>query len=158
MLRKLLLMFLPVVAMAQSGKPIVDAIVNAAGYGAGVISPGEMVVIFGSSMGRTALAYSELNQSGTVASTVAGVQVIVNDIAAPIIYVSSNQIAAMVPYSVSGVTQATIQVTYQGASSAAIEVPVASSSPGIFSASASGTGQAAMTNADGSLNSSVRPA
>jgi pimeloyl-ACP methyl ester carboxylesterase len=51
-----------------------------------------------------------------------------------------------------------VQVSYQGVASNPFQVIVTPSSPGIFSATASGSGQAAMTNADGSANSSGHPA
>jgi uncharacterized protein (TIGR03437 family) len=154
----LILAALPATAIAQGAKPVVSAVTNAANYTRGPVAAGEMVVIFGSSMGPSPLVTLQLDQSGRLTNTLSGVQVFFNGIASPLIYVSASQIAGMVPYAVGGMPSTSVQVSYQGVLSDAVQVAVAPSAPGIFSANASGTGQAAMTNSDGSLNSSAHPA
>ena len=153
----LLLLIIPYAISAQTGRPAINAIVNAASYGSGAISPGEMVVIFGSSMGPSSLVQGQLNSAGDLATMLDGVAVTINSGAAPLVYVSASQIAAIVPFGTI-VGSASVQVSYQGVASAALRVAVAAAAPGIFSANSSGTGQAAMTNADGSINALSHPA
>lgn len=147
----------PAALLAQTGKPTISAITNAASYATGSISPGEMVVIFGSSMGPSGIANLQL-VGGKLATTLSGVQALFNGIAAPLVYASSAQIAAMVPYGIAGASTTAVQVAYQGVVSNPFQVIVTAATPGIFSANASGSGQAARANADGSINSSSHPA
>jgi uncharacterized protein (TIGR03437 family) len=145
-------------AWGQTAKPKVAAITNVASYGNGPISPGEMVVIFGSAMGPAQVTTAELDSQGRVSSNLSQVQVLFDGTAAPLIYVSSTQISAMVPYGLVGKSTTQLQVVYQGASSDPVQKTVAASAPGIFTADSSGIGQAAMTNADGSYNTASTPA
>ena len=143
----------PTGTMGQSLKPAVNAVTNAASYANGPISPGEMVVIFGSGMGPSNLVGLQLDQQGRVANALSQVQVLFDGNPAPLIYVSAQQVAAMVPYGLAGKSATQIQVMYQGVASDPVQKSVAASAPGVFTADASGKGQAAMTNSDGSYNS-----
>jgi uncharacterized protein (TIGR03437 family) len=63
-----------------------------------------------------------------------------------------------VPYEISGSTSIPVVVSYQGQLASAFTVPFAASSPGIFTANATGAGQAAAVNAvDGTLNTAANP-
>jgi uncharacterized protein (TIGR03437 family) len=157
----LVLMFFalsPNAAWGQSAKPTVNAVENVASYGNGPISPGEMVVIFGSGMGPSNLVGLQLDQQGRVASVLSQVQVLFDGNPAPLIYVSAQQVSAMAPYGLTGKSSTQIQVTYQGVASDPFQKAIAASAPGIFTSDASGKGQAAMTNADGSYNTPLNPA
>lgn len=145
-------------AWGQTGKPKVAAITNVASYATAAISPGEMVVIFGSGMGPAQVTTAQLDSQGKVSNSLSQVQVLFDGAAAPLIYVSASQISAMVPYGLGGKSTTQIQVVYQGASSDPVQKTVAASAPGIFTADSSGIGQAAMTNADGSYNATATPA
>lgn len=157
-LTTLLIGIAPLSTIAQTTKPVISAVENVASYANGPVSPGEMVIIFGAAMGPTPLVKWQLDTQGKVATTVSGVQVLFDGIAAPLIYVSQAQISAMVPYGLAGKTATQVQVVYNGVASDSFPKAVASSAPGIFSADSSGKGQAAMTNSDGSYNSSANPA
>lgn len=146
---------LPGSARAQ---PVVNAVANAASYDGSVIAPGEMVVIFGSGLGPTNPVSLQLDASGRVSSSLAGVLVTFNGIQSPLVYVSASQIAAMTPYELAGLGTAQLQVTYASATSLPFPVKLVATMPGIFTANASGAGNAAATNADGSLNSASNPA
>ena len=148
----------PNVALGQTAKPTVTAVTNVASYANSSISPGEMVVIFGAGMGPAQVVTAQLDQQGRVASTLSQVQVLFNGTAAPLIYVSAKQISAMVPYGLAGKSTTQVQVVYQGVASDPFQKPVAPVAPGIFTADSSGQGQAAMTNADGSYNTTATPA
>ena len=81
-----------------------------------------------------------------------------NDVPAPILYTSANQIAAVAPYELAGASTAQIVVQYGAQTSAAFPITIAPAAPGLITADASGSGQAAAVNQDGSLNSSSTPA
>jgi uncharacterized protein (TIGR03437 family) len=152
------LVSLPRGLLGQNVKPTIAAVVNAASYASGPVSPGEMVVIFGSAMGPASLATLQFDEKGRITTTVSGVRVLFNGTAAPLIYASATQIAAMAPYGLAEAEGTTIRVIYGGVASDAFQAPVIPTAPGIFSADASGKGQAAIANSDGSLNSSTNPA
>ncbi|HZL56954.1 MAG TPA: hypothetical protein VFC21_07725 [Bryobacteraceae bacterium] len=127
------------------------------GSAAAAISPGEIVVLFGSGLGPTNLTVNTPSKTA-FGTSLAGTMVTFNGTAAPIVYTSSNLVAAIVPYALYGQTSATVAVTYNGAKSAATTLPVALSAPGIFTADSSGSGQAAALNQDGTRNSASNPA
>src|SRR5271157_271431 len=149
---------MPTAVVGQTAKPTVNAVENVASYGNGPISPGEMVVIFGSGMGPSSVVGLQLDQQGRVANTLSQVQVLFDGNPAPLIYVSAQQISAMVPYGLAGKSSTQIQVVYQGSTSDSFQKPIAPSAPGIFTADSSGQGQAAMTNSDNSYNTAANPA
>lgn len=147
-------------ATAAGPAPVISSVTNAASYTEGTVSPGEMVTIYGTGLGPAQASGPVLNTSGLVstqytANAVLSVQF--NGVAAPLVYTSASSITAVVPYETTGST-AQVTVTYQGKTSAPATVNVAAAVPGIFTASASGVGQAAAVNADGTLNSSANPA
>jgi uncharacterized protein (TIGR03437 family) len=126
------------------GPPTLSKVVNAASYAESGIAPGEAVVLGGSNIGPCALTGLVLDANGFVSSTLAGVRVTFNGVAAPLIYVSATQIAAVAPYELDGRTSADVQVTVSGRASNTVTVPVVAAAPGIFTANASGTGPAAL--------------
>jgi uncharacterized protein (TIGR03437 family) len=144
-------------AWSQTAKPTVAAVTNVASYANGPISPGEMVVIFGTGMGPSGVVGFQLDQQGRVANDLSQVQVLFDGNPSPLIYVSATQISAMVPYGVAGKSSTQIQVVYQGSTSVSFQKPIAPSAPGLFTADSSGQGQAAMANSDGSYNTSSNP-
>ena len=139
--------------------PVVTAagVLNAASFAGGAVAPGEMVTIFGTGIGPSALASFQLN--GTIVSAnVAGTQFLFDGVPAPIIYVSSGQSTVMVPYAVAGKSSTQLQAVYNGARSAPVAIPVAPAAPGLFTTAQNGSGQAAIVNQSGSINSAAAPA
>jgi uncharacterized protein (TIGR03437 family) len=148
-------------ATAGGATPVISSVKNAASYAAGIVSPGEMVVISGTGLGPAQLGRLAMTGSGFVStqySTNALISVQFNGFAAPLVYASSTATAVMVPYEVAGST-AQVTVTYLGRTSAPVTVNIAAAVPGIFTSDVSGGGQAAAFNSDGrTLNSSATPA
>jgi uncharacterized protein (TIGR03437 family) len=133
-------------------------IVNAASYLGGGVSPGEIVTIFGWQIGASRLTTLAIDSNGHVASTLAGSQVLFDNVAAPLVYTSPNQIAAVVPYGVAARLSTSVQVSLNGTKSAALSVPVLQAAPSLFTYDASGQGLAAIVNQDGTVNSPTNPA
>ena len=135
----------------------VSAVVNGASNIAGAISPGEIVVLYGSELGPAQITEAHVGDDGRFGTVLAGTSVSFNGIAAPVIYTSATQVSAVVPYGVPG-GAAQITVTYQGQTTATFSASVAASAPGIFSSDGTGKGQAAAVNQDNSLNTAGTPA
>ena len=146
----------PVIPPAPQILPLV--VVNGASWLAGAVAPGEIVSIFSG-------AGSAIGPADGVATTppaalptqLSDVEVRFDGRPAQLYYVQANQINAQVPYSVAGAAQTQVEVLYQGVSRGQTQVAVANAMPGIFVWSG-GTGQAVVTNADGSLNTQSNPA
>lgn len=64
----------------------------------------------------------------------------------------------MVPYGVAGKASTSVQLTYNSMQTAAWTIPVAASALGIFTVDSTQTGQAAVVNQDGTVNSATNPA
>jgi uncharacterized protein (TIGR03437 family) len=137
----------------------VSAVVNGASNQTGLpVAPGEVIVLYGFGLGPSTLASAQLTSSGLLSTSVAGTSVLVNGVLAPMLYASSTQAAAIVPFGVTGPT-AQISVASQGATTPAVTLNVVPTSPGVFTANSSGSGQAIAINvADGSVNGPNNPA
>ena len=139
--------------------PITTAagVVNAASFSAAGIgvAPGLIVTIFGAGLGPDTPATAKLNSQGFIDTNLGETRVLFDGVASPMVATSRGQISAIVPYAVAGKISTQLQVEYQGKQSTAIPVPVVATAPGVFTANASGAGQAAALNEDNSLNSAV---
>jgi uncharacterized protein (TIGR03437 family) len=123
----------------------------------GFISPGEVLLLFGYGLGPSTLTQFTVS-NGSFPTTIAGTSVTFNGIPAPLIYASSGLVAVVAPYGISGSATASIALTYQGNTFTA-SMPVNATTPAMFTADASGAGQAAATNFDNGLaNSTANPA
>ena len=133
--------------------PPIKAVVNAASYIGGPVSPGEMVTIFGTVIGPPTAAYATVDPStGKLATTIGGVQVLFSGTPAPMIYASSTQVSAVVPYEITSAANPSVRIAYEGQTSDAYPLTLAASAPGLFSQNASGGGQGAILNQDNTLN------
>jgi uncharacterized protein (TIGR03437 family) len=140
-----------------SSTPVVQAVVSAASYGAGAVSPGELVTLFGYGIGPSASASMNV-VSGYAATTLQGTTVDIDGKAAPIIYVSRDQITVQVPYNVTLGAAKTVAVT-NGSVVASGTAATASVGPGLFTLDGSGIGQAAaLTFSQGSGSYAVNGA
>jgi uncharacterized protein (TIGR03437 family) len=144
--------------VATTLPPSLVKVVNAASYGEGGISPGEVVTLGGTNLGPTTLAGLTLDSSGSVSTLAGGVQVLFNGIAAPMIYAGATQVAAVAPYDLDGKPSAAVQVSVNGQVSNTVNVPVVALAPGVFTSDASGAGGGAILNSDNSFNGPDHPA
>jgi uncharacterized protein (TIGR03437 family) len=147
--------------VSPTGTPVVLSIVNGASLQPAAVSPGQIVTIFGNGIGPVSPATGTVftpTASGTVSTTLAGVTITFNNVAAPLIFVSQDQINAIVPYEVAGQTSVPVVVTNNGATSASFTAPVTASAPAIFSLGENGSGQGAILNSNLSVNGTNNPA
>ena len=132
-----------------------QGVVNAAGFSpfGNPISPGEFITIFGSGLANTTASTTSL----PFPTTLSGVQVLINNVAAPVYVVSPNQLNVLVPYATTGAT-ASIVVNNNGTRSTAVDIPLAKSAPGIFTIPSGGTGPGAILHANFTLVNAASPA
>lgn len=116
----------------------IDTVENAASLLDGAISSGETIIVHGAGFGADA-------------------QLLIGDVAVKASSLTSSEIAATVPADVPGVA-ATVQVQSGGVSSNQALIPVGITSPGLYSADSSGSGQGYILNQDNSLNTPANPA
>jgi len=129
-----------------SNAPIVGSVGNAASYDSTAIAPGELIAIFGVNMGpMPPLTMTETANPGFADTTLGGVTVQIEGLAAPLLYVSNTQINAQVPYEVTQGNNQSVVVSY-GSNTATWPVTVAAADPGLFSADGSGMGAVAAVN------------
>ena len=142
--------------------PTITKVTNAASYATGAIAPGEIITLFAGDpthpIGPATPAGLTLDTNGKVATTIGGVQVLINGFASPMIYASASQVSAVVPYELKLFTTATISIRFLGQTSNFVSTNVTTTSPGLFTANSSGTGPGAIANSNGSINSPSNPA
>ena len=142
----------PPVAFSAAG------VVNASSFQGGAVSPGEMITIFGTSLGPTALAYLQVDPTGKfLVSDIGNTQVTFDGTPAPLIYTTAGQLAAVVPYEVAGKGATNVQIKHNGVLSSSVSVPVTDAAPAFFTVNQAGSGQAA-SQSDALPNSSQFPA
>jgi len=146
------------ISSAAAPSSAIAAVVNAASWQGGPVSPGELVSIFGTSIGPSATASLMLDQSGKVSTSLNGVHVSFSGIPAPETFVGGNQINAVVPYELAGVANPSVQVVVAGQASNAFPVALTSAAPALFTSNGSGAGPGAILNQDNSLNEPSHPA
>jgi uncharacterized protein (TIGR03437 family) len=122
------------------------------------VVPGEIVTLFGSSIGPSETVRLRLTEDRRLATTLADTRILFNGVPAPLLYVSDKQSSVIVPYAVAGRTSVDVRVEYRGVRSEPVTVPVLASRPGIFSLDSTGLGQGAILNEDGTVNSPSNPA
>lgn len=131
-------------------------VVNTASYSpftAGV-SPGGFITIYGSNLGPARLQGAS---SLPLPTTLDNVKVLINNVPAPISYVSSGQVAVLVPFEITAAV-AQIQVINDGRASNVVTEFVNQTTPGVFTQDESGSGYAAALHKDGSLVTKNHPA
>jgi uncharacterized protein (TIGR03118 family) len=135
----------------------ITAVVNSASWMAGPIAPGELITLVGQTVGVSPLVANPIPATGTIGTTLAGVSVTINNVAAPMIYTSGSATSIQVPNILILSSTANIVLQTPGQTSS-ITVPMGLSAPGLFAANAAGFGQLAALNQDGTVNSPTNPA
>lgn len=128
---------------------------NAANYTGitNAVAPGELINIYGNFGVAT-----KVDQVIPVPTSLGGVKVSVNGIAAPVYLVSANQLSVLVPYGVSGQSFGTLKVTVNGVASNSVTVYLDNSAPGIYTLGQNGIGPSAILHANFTLVNASSPA
>ena len=140
----------------NSGQARQNTVRNAASFLEGPVAPGEIISIFGDSIGPPAPAISSTDADGLIPGQLAGVGASFDGALAPVLFASAGQINAIVPFAVAGKASTQAQVTFNGGTVVALSLPVSAAAPGLFILDSSG--QAAVLNQDFRVNSSANPA
>jgi uncharacterized protein (TIGR03437 family) len=111
------------------------------------ISPAEVIAIFGPGIGPSTPS-SSTPTAGFYPKTLAGVQVTINGMNMPLLYVSANQINAVVPMEIAPGTGATVRVINGTAISPDYSVWIVASTTQAFPG---------VLNQDGTINSQTNP-
>jgi len=148
--------FPPGAAPGQTSIPWMFGIANAAGgVLTGRLAPGELIAIYGLHLGPASPVTATFNAAGFLPTMLGGIQVTVNGIPAPLLYVSETQINAVAPVKLTAGSPIELQVTRNSAPLPDFRVMVDIASPGVFQ---NPDGSAAAINQDGTVNSQANPA
>src|ERR1017187_7614785 len=114
------------VSVSQAGltgaSATITAVTNGASNLTGPIAAGEIIVLYGSSLGPAQITEAHVGSDGRFGTQLAGTSVSFNGIPAPMIYTSAAQVAAVVPYGITGNT-AQVTLTFQGQPTGGFSVP-----------------------------------
>jgi len=133
------------------------AVVNAATYQPGVpVARGSLATLFGNGLSADTVVIS----ATTWPTFAVDRQLVINDdLAAPLYYVGPSQVNFQLPTNAPlGSVRIAVRTAGTGELVAGGSLLVAAAAPGIFTSNQAGTGQAAVVNQDGSLNSTANPA
>jgi uncharacterized protein (TIGR03437 family) len=136
------------------------AVVSAASYkgstATGGVSPGGIYSIYdtaNNSLGPTAFAQpSGYDLYGNLATSLGGVTVTFDGVAAPLYLAYSGQLNLQAPFELAGKTSTQVVVTFYGSQSAAVVVPVTPTQPAFFTFTPEGTDAIVQNFPDYSLN------
>ena len=143
-------------APGQTPTPWMFGIANAAGGSlAGRLAPGELISIYGLHLGPMTPVAAAFDAAGFLPTTLGGVQVTINGIPAPLLYVSDTQINAVAPVRLTAGSAVEFEIAQNGTPLPDFRVMVDIAAPGVFR---NPDGSAAAINQDGTVNSPANPA
>jgi uncharacterized protein (TIGR03437 family) len=144
-----------VITPHQAFAPRIFGLINyAAGPYSGRLSPGELISIFGFGIGPSTALVGTPDVNGLYPKSLGGLQVLIDGVAAPLLFASSTAINAQVPFLLTGADNATVSIVNGSSSIPVFRAAVDPAIPGIFT---NGTSATAL-NQDGTLNSITHPA
>jgi uncharacterized protein (TIGR03437 family) len=120
----------------------------------GAVAPGEIVSLYGTALGPQAGVGAQLDNTGKVATMLAGTQILFDGFPAPLLYVGANQINAVVPFEVSDRPASMLEV-HTSASSSRASIRVIAADPALPAVFDQNFGPyiSLVLNQDGSINS-----
>ena len=119
-------------AMAQAPSYTVSSIVNASDFSPGPFAPGSLISIFGSNLSFGSAGLNSTNTGGaTLPFFLSNVSVVIDHVAAPLLYVSPTQINVMIPPNeIAG--NIPLQVVRQSVYGPAVVISLATAAPALF--------------------------
>ena len=152
-------------SISTTSPPVVTAsgVVNAASFAAATsgLAPGSIAVVFGSNLTEGISACippactPTFRSDNRLNTTLAGAEVEINGVPAPMFYASPTQLAVQIPVEATPRSTATLQASVDGEPGATIQIPIGAASPGLFF---SGTNVGVITHANGTLVTTASPA
>lgn len=121
-------------------RPAVGGVVNGASFSTQPPTAGSIGSIFGTNLASTTLVADSL----PLPTSLDGVSVQINGVAAPLFFVSADQINFQFPWESLDQTEVSITVTSNGVTSASQTIRLALFNPGIFATNSTGKGQGAI--------------
>ncbi len=121
----------------------------------GSISPGELITLFGNGLGPVQGVQPHVVSPDPFPTKMANVQVTLDGIPAPLLWVQDAQINLVAPWSLLPGKNTQICVTYNNVATNCLTVPVVDAMPAVFTVDGR---YAAALNQDGSYNSASNPA
>ncbi|OFV96568.1 MAG: hypothetical protein A3H28_15980 [Acidobacteria bacterium RIFCSPLOWO2_02_FULL_61_28] len=116
-------------------------VVNNASYAPGAaVAGGSIAAAFGTDLAASLVFASTL----PLPTTLGSITIRMNNIPAPLIFVSGNQLALQVPWELAGQTQATVVASIGATALSPVTLNLAATAPGIFSTNQRGSGQGAI--------------
>lgn len=152
----------PVALHVMPPGPILGAVVNSASQAAGGFAPGTVVTLYGTGLGPETLTVFD-NSRPQVPTTLGGTRVLLDTLPLPIIYTSPRQVSVALPNVMDTQSPFQLRVEYNDVFSEPVSLAAVPASPGIFTVTGAGAGQAAaiqynLTKGDVALNSDKNPA
>ncbi len=138
----------------SASQPQITSVVDCAGYGS-KLSPGSIFCLFGQNLSLSTGGATTI----PLPPSLNGTTILVNGVAAPILWTSSTQVNAQLPFETNvGIASLIVQVA-NAATMASQTITVNVTSPGVFTSSANGITIGAIEHgADGSLVNATSPA
>ena len=138
-------------ASAQTPQINEGGVVSGASFAAApaAVSAGSVISIFGTELATSSVGAVDL----PLPTNIDGAEVLVNDIAAPLFFVSPNQINAQLPWEFINAGMVNVQAVVNGVESNIVSISIAAQEPGLFATNQTGSGQGAIliSGAGGSL-------
>ena len=133
------------------------AIVGGADFQQRPIAPGQILSLFGVSIGPDIALGARFDAQGRLATQLGPTRVLFDGIAAPLIFAAKNQVSVVAPFFLAERATVRIEIEVDGARSLPVQATVAAAAPAVFTTNQSGTGQGAILHQDFSVNGPGNP-
>lgn len=122
----------PRAVMAQAPAYTVSSIVNASDFSPGPFAPGSLISIFGTNLSYGSAGLTSANTGGaTLPFFLSNVSVVIDNVAAPLLYVSPTQINVMIPPNeIAG--NVPLHVVRQSTQGPSVTIALATAAPALF--------------------------
>lgn len=128
-------------------------VTNGAGFGQPPLAPGSIATLFGRYFGSPSGMAGSL-QGGQLGRSIAGLQVTVGGVPAPLFFANRDQVNVQIPFELGSAEDPEIVVSLNDVSSAPVRVMLATGAPGVFETG----GTAIAVDGDGMLVTPTAPA
>lgn len=151
--------FLSNLSQTQESSPATTYPLACAGNSASLtnnsVSPGELITLYGQGLGPQQGVQPLPGSSNTYPAKAANVQVTLDGIAAPLLWVQDSQINLVTPWSLIPGKTTELCVSYNGVKTNCLTLPVVQAAPAVLTLNGR---NAVALNQDGTLNSATNPA